>query len=252
MALLTDGMISGLEDLQALDSDLLETSRNEGIDLAAKLVVSEEAVQLETGAFLLRTKPDSISSSASGAYDLNRVAVTPGLRRWHSLLTLAEVYGDAYGSQLNERYLGRWQKFVKLAKDTSDLVYELGIGIVMNPIPRAEKPVVTVAGNGGLNTVYTIRTAWRSGTGESGAPSAPATLNASNGELFTVDAGTAPTVAIGFDVYVGTDGVAPMKQNAEPMAPGTIWALPSSGIVTGLPAGDGQIPDYFVRRSRTR
>jgi hypothetical protein len=250
MSLLTDGMISGLEDLQAHDSNILETSRTEGIELGAKLGAAEQAIQLEVAAFLLRVKPESIQTGGNGAYDLSRVAVTPALRRWHSLMTLAAVYGDAYSSQLNERYQERLRHFSSLARETAELFYELGAGIVTNPVGRAAKPTVTATGSGGASTAYTVRTAWRSTTGETGAASMPTTLDASGGQLFEVDAGPAPAGVIGFDVYVGLEGSELVRQNGTPIAPGQIWTLPPAGVVTGIPAGDGQSPDYFVKRNR--
>ncbi len=252
MALLTDGMISGLEDLQAYDSSLLETSRNEGIELGAKLAAAELAVQLEIAAFLKRVRPESISNGPNEDYDLSHVVVTPALRRWHSLETLAEIYGDAYHSQLNDRYEGRWRHFTKQARDAADTLYELGVGIVANPIPRVAKPALTATGSGGASTTYTVRVAWRNAAGESGAASKPATLDASNGQLFEVDAGSAPAGVMGFDVYAGGEGAVPERQNSAPIAAGQVWSLPSSGVVPGVAAGEGQIPDYLVRRDRRR
>ena len=40
-----------------------------------------------------------------------QVVVTPPLKLWHTFRTLEMVYGDAYNSQLNDRYAGKRDEF---------------------------------------------------------------------------------------------------------------------------------------------
>lgn len=250
MALFTDGLVSTMADLQAYDSAILETAKTEGVQLSTKLAVADDAVGLEVAAFLLRTQAESVLPSSSAAYDLSRVVVTPALRRWHTLRALTEVYCDVHNSQLNDRYLGKWKHFSKLAREAADLLFELGVGIVDRPVPRAPKPVVVAAGDGGPVGAYLVQIAWRSNTGASGAPSEAAAFPAPAGELFQVEAGPAPGNVTGFDVYASVDGGASTLQTSSPIAVGQAWSLPSSGLVAGLAATSGQGPEYFVRRNR--
>ncbi|MFN7920744.1 MAG: hypothetical protein U0Q16_11640 [Bryobacteraceae bacterium] len=251
MALFTDGAISSLEDLQALDSAIVETARTEGVDLSRKLVVAEEALRLELAAFLLRAQ-SSPGTVTVNAYDLSRVVVTPELRRWHSLRTLQEVYGDVYNSHLNDRYAGKWQHFTSQVKETVELIFEVGIGLVDLPVPRPAKPAVTAAGTGGAIGPYVVMTAWVGQRGDRGALSEGASIDAPNGELLTVDAGAAPAGVTGFDVYVGFGGAAPVRQNAAPVSAGTQWQMPAGGAVIGPEPGSGQTASYYIRRSRLR
>ena len=39
------------------------------------------------------------------------VVVTPALKLWHTYRALEMVYGDAYNSQLNDRYAGKRDQF---------------------------------------------------------------------------------------------------------------------------------------------
>lgn len=251
MALFTDGAISSLEDLQALDSAIAETARTEGLDLSRKLVVAEEALRLELAAFLLRAQ-SSPGTVAHNAYDLSRVVVTPELRRWHSLRTLQEVYGDAYNSHLNDRYAGKWKHFTGQVRETADLIFEVGVGLVDLPVPRPGRPAVAASGGGGAVGPYLVMTAWVGQRGDRGAVSEPVLFDAAGGELLSVDAGSAPAGVIGFDVYVGFGGSAPVRQNASPVAAGSAWQMPLEGLVDGPQAGTGQAASYYIRRSRLR
>jgi hypothetical protein len=249
MALLTDEPVSRLEDLQAMDSTILETAKHEGIGLDGKLRIATEHVQMEIAAFLLRTQAASVIPGGTGNYDLSRVVVTPALHRWHVLRTLVEVYSDAYNSQLNDRYLGKWKHFSVLATEVSELLFELGVGLVSMPIPRAAVPVVTNAGGNGPVEAYVVQVGWRSTQGSAGALS-DAVVYRSDGELFQVSTGTAPAGASGWDVYVGTAGGEMTRQNGTPLGVNQGWLLPETGLVNGAAPTNGQTPEYHVRRSR--
>jgi hypothetical protein len=251
MALFTDGEISELGDLQALDSSILETAKTEGVDLTRKLLVAEEALALDLAAFLLRTQ--NVAGTVNhNAYDLSRVVVTREVRRWHSLRTLAEVYGDAYNSHLNDRYLGRWKHFTGLSRETAELIYEVGIGLVDSPVPRSGAPAVSGSSSGGALGTYLVQTSWISATGEAGAASPVVAFTAAEGELPLVDNGAGPNGVAAFDVYVGFNGGPVTKQTGTPVPIGTSWTMPVSGLVTGPEPGTGQAPSYYVRRSRVR
>jgi hypothetical protein len=236
MALLTDGF--------------MVTTRTEGIALDAKLRIATEQIQLEIAAFLLRTQTGSILPANHSSYDLSRVVVTAGLQRWHTLRTLVEVYSDAYNSQLNDRYLGKWKHFAGDARDTVDLLFELGIGLVNSPVPRAPKPTVTEAGSGGPATTYYVQVGWRNGAGAAGAPSEIVTFAANEEQLIQVDAGGSPVGVTGWDVFVGSLDQEITRQNGGPIPAGDVWLMPAGGLISGPAPGNGQSPDFYARRVR--
>jgi len=179
--------------------------------------------------------------------------VTNPLRRWHTLRALVEVYSDAYNSQFHDRYLGKWKHYSKLTRETSDLLFDYGVGVVTNPIARAPKPVVAESTVGGPVAQYYFRIAWRGRDGSNGALSEASVFPAPNGELAMVSAsGPAPPDVVGFDVFAGEDDSQVSRQNATVVPIGGVWTMPSSGLTAGPPAPGGQKPDYYIRRSRTR
>lgn len=250
MALVTDGTISTVEDLLALDSAILETSVCEKIDLARKLRLADEAVELELAVFLLRAHNQN-GVSGPGV-DLGNVVVTAPLRRWHALRALSEFYSDAYNSQFNDRYLGKWKHYSKLTRETSDLLFDYGVGITGDPVPKAPKPEVEAVGAGGLVTQYYVQIAWRGRTGTPGGVSEVAVYPAPNGEVLAVEAGSPPPGVTGFDVYVGESLESMTLQTLTPVALGGTWFMPAPGLLAGPPPPAGQRPDYYVRRNRTR
>ena len=250
MALVMDGTISTVEDLRALDSAILDASVGEHIDLTQKLRVADEAIHLELAVFLLRA---GNQNGVSGpGVDLSNVVVTAPLRRWHSLRTLTEFYSDAYNSQFNDRYLGKWKHYSKLTRETSDLLFDYGVGAVNYPVPRAPKPLLETVGAGGPVTQYYVRVAWRGRQGDHGAQSEVAVLSAPNGERVTVSAGPAPSGVSGFDVYAGESEDLLSLQNGPAVPAGTTWSMPVGGLVHGPAAPADRRPDYYIRRNRTR
>jgi len=251
MALLTDGLISVLEDLQTLDSAVFETAENERVDLDTKLKLAEERIGLEIASFLLRTRASAIQRASDGSYDLSHVVVTPSVQGWHTLQTLAEVYSDVYNSQFNDRFHGKWKHFQDQARHAQNLAFELGIGIVDNPVGRPNQPSVFGNGSGGPVAGYLVQVAWRTQADEASAPSEAVSFNASNGEPITVQPPQAPSGVTGYDVFVAMDGQPPARQNPIPIAAGTPWIMPVTGVVPGPVPSAGQAPRYFVRRNRT-
>lgn len=249
MALLTDGPVAEIADLQAYDSSILDTARNEGIGLDKKIEVAQRKLELELSVFLPRMGGEGLIAP-NGQVELRKVVVTAGLERWHVLETLAAVYCDAYNSQLNDRYLGRWKEYARLAEQTAELVREVGVGIVRDPLPRPAAPEVAAAGAAGADVTYAIQVAWRSASGGSSAASPVTYYSAADGAQPAVSAPGAPENAAGWDVYVSIAGSVPLKQNIGAIPAGTSWTLPGTGLVPGLPASSGQTPDYYVRRSR--
>jgi hypothetical protein len=238
MALFTDGTIASLEDLAAHESAILDMASGEGIDLTAKLGLAQDEIGIELTGSSLRLAPYGTSGLSLG-----NVAVTAPLKLWHVFHTLELAYRDAYGSQMNERYLRKWNHYKDLSKWASETLFQVGVGIVFNPLPAASAPELGyTAGPQGAATYY-ARISWVNGSGEEGAPGKLATLDTPSGSLLTAKPVLPPANATGWNVYAGTaiDGLT--LQNRTPLGMDQTWVEPSTGLTVGKPPGTGQEPN---------
>ena len=110
MALFTDGLVSGLEDLMAYDSQLLDVATVEQIDVTRKSALAQEEIGLQLITFLNRLHFMDQPFWTTKQTGLNDVVVTAALKLWHIYRTLETVYGDAFSSQLNDRYAAKERK----------------------------------------------------------------------------------------------------------------------------------------------
>ncbi len=119
MALFTDGEINNLQDLQRIESALLDIANVEQIDLNAKMALAQDQIAGDLLIFLLKQTPRNpfnpiLSYQAGSARRLlgvSDVVVTPPLKRWHALKSIEYAYEDAYNNQLNDRYQGKWKQY---------------------------------------------------------------------------------------------------------------------------------------------
>src|ERR1017187_8283426 len=137
MALFTDGAISSIEDLRGHDTQLLNVSTVEGIDVTRKLALAQDELYIEVEGLLgqLQTAAGIYEAAGmlggpSAARWIHQVVVTPPLKLWHIFRTLEMVYGDAYNSQLNDRYGGRRDEYHEKVKWAYNQVIQGGLGIV--------------------------------------------------------------------------------------------------------------------------
>jgi len=65
------------------------------------------------------------------------------------------------------------------------------------------------------------------------------------GSLLAVNVNAPPAGVTGWNVYVGLSLDQLSLQFGGPLAPGTPWTIPSTGLVQGKPPGDGQTPDQY-------
>jgi len=250
MALFTDSYISSIAELQSYDTAILEVARIESVDLSSKLLLAEREISLELQSFLLRHAQSGSGARDGGGYSLKHVVVTSGLQQWHTLKTLTLVYSDVYNSQLNDRYLGKWNQFLRLAKQTSDLLFQTGLGVVDNPLPRANQPQLGINPNGPPSATHIVSVAWRNHAGNSGAPSLPTVYTTADGQSLMIAAIDPPQGAVAFDVFVGPSEFELARQNAAPVAVGDSWALDAQPLTTYDPPGAGQLPDLYLRLTR--
>ena len=249
MALFTDGAVTGIEDLRGHDTQILNVATVEGIDVTRKLALAHEELCIEVSALLyqLRT-PMAIYEVAGLPGGLNtppaiqQVVMTPPLKLWHIFRTLEMVYGDAYNSQLNDRYAGRRDEYHEKVKWAYNQVIQGGLGIVTDPMEQAATPVVQATAGGLADGTYYVAAAWTNAAGEEGASSAPAMIQVSGSSLAVQT--TAPAKVKGWNVYCGTSPAAMTIQNSPILAPGQTWVQPDTMSSTGRPAGNGQMPTY--------
>jgi hypothetical protein len=235
MALFTDGPASTIEDLTAQDSQVLNIAASEGIDLTVKLRLTNEMVGMDLEELLRR---------ASG-FDLSHVVVTSPVRLWHTYRTLENVYRDAYNNQLNDRYAGKRDQFRELSKWAYDRLVQAGIGIALQPVPRAATPDVRQTLGGVLpDGLYYVTMAWINSAGDSGVCANPGTILVT-GSGFRVEPQAAPAGVAGWNVFVGMDQEAMWRQNAEGIAPDAPWIQSGGWLSEGVVAGKGQNANYF-------
>jgi hypothetical protein len=248
MALFTDGPVSAIEDLAAQDSQVLDVANVEGIDLTRKLALAQEAIAIDLEAVMRRP---GIGPGMPGLYHLTHVAVTPPLRLWHTYRTLEMVYGDAYYSQLNDRYANKRDHFSGLGKWAHERLLLTGIGIVPRPVPRAQAPDVEPAAGSVPDGTYYVTMAWLNAAGEEGASAIPAVITTtSSGFTAQPKPSNAAASAAGWNVYAGAGPDSMVRQNAQPVAVGAIWTQSTALATAGSAPGHGQPPSWFHALAR--
>jgi hypothetical protein len=234
MALFTDGPASTIEDLAAQDSQVLNIASSEAIDLTVKLELTHEMVGMELQELLRQ---------ASG-FDLSHVVVTSPVRLWHSYRTLENVYRDAYNNQLNDRYAGKRDQFRELSKWAYERLVQAGIGIALQPVPRAATPTVRQTPGMLPDGLYYVTMAWLNTAGDSGVCANPETITVT-GSGFRVEPQAAPAGVAGWNVFAGVEPEAMWRQNVEPITPDAPWVQTGHWLSDGILAGQSQSANYF-------
>jgi hypothetical protein len=251
MALFNDGPISTAADLQQYENSSLSVASTENIDLGSKLMLAQQDLANEVVLCLLR-RPQrcdhSLWNDSSGflsSRDLANVVVTDPLRTWHVHKTLALVYRDAYNNQLNNRYQGKWAEYEVLAKASARTYFQIGVGLVANPVPQAAAPVLTsVPGTAAAGSFY-VAVTWVGTTGQEGAPSNLVQSGTSDGQQLYVTVSNPPQDVTTWNVYVGTTPTTLALQNGEPLATSTSWTM-TSALSAGVSLPTGQQPTWFA------
>ncbi len=246
MALFTDGPANGSQDLQDLESGVLDVASIEGIDVTVKMALTQDQLGTQILFLLLRYPLRDFWWMTRRAKGVSDVVVTPELKRWHALKSLAAVYADAFHSQLNDRYAARRAAYEDLANGARRDYFATGVGLVANPVVKAAAPAVSAVPGLLAGSEYFVRVAWMSAAGQEGAPSDPVPFGTTDGSQLSVAVATPPANASGWAVYVGATAGGTVRQNSGPLILGQPWTLPPWGLVAGAPAGAGQGPERFV------
>lgn len=251
MALFTDGTVSTIEDLLGSESSILEVARTEKIDLTTKLSLACQEIGIELSVFLSQQSGTEWLGLGGRKPELKNVVVTEPLRKWHTHYTLALVYRDAYNSQLNDRYLGKWRAYEQLARRASAALFEIGAGMVSEPIVQAGKPALSSAPGSLAGATYFARVSWLDGNGAEGNASEPGVLSVPAGSLLVVAATDPPGNARAWNVYAGLAFDEVTLQNNSPMGLGQTWTEAETGLKAGRKPGSGQAPEWYLRVSRS-
>jgi len=248
--LFTDTVISTISDLAAYESDIRDLASVANLDLDTKL----GRAQMEVGVELLgATVAHALDSSAGPSFTLDQVVVTDALRLWHVFHTLTIVYRDAYNRKLNDKYLLKWKDYGALSKWASHAYFNIGVGLVLRPLPAPGRPAVSVTAGGALPAaIYFVRATWVDAQGRESGPSELVSQSAAASELLTVSlAGQQPPAgAAGWFPYAGTDPDGPQRQVSAPVAAAEAWTMPAGGLIAGTVVSDGQGPDYYRQITR--
>ena len=246
--LLTDGCPNSTEDLLVYESSILDVSSGESINLDAKLkLATEEISEIVLNILLDHTSVATGGDMIRRSRGVSDVVVTRQLKRWHAIHTLSIFYRDAYNSQLNDRYLAKWNEYQLLERQARETTLQYGIGLVNTPVPQPGTPVLGVAPGLLPATVYYVQITWVSATGVEGNPSTATAFQAPVASVLTVTNGTTvPAVATAFNVYAGLTDCTTTLQNSSPIAIGETWTEDAAGLEAGAAAGMGQMPDLYV------
>ncbi|HEY3838736.1 MAG TPA: hypothetical protein VGL72_19295, partial [Bryobacteraceae bacterium] len=172
MAMLMDGPPSTIEDLNARDSDLINVSVAENINLTAKLQLAAKDLEMAVESMLVSVPPTHRGIQFTFP-SLRHIGVTPQMKRWHTYATLRLVYQDLYYSRLNDRYQAKMRLFADEEARVLDDLRTLGLGIVFDPLPQALAPqIATVPTSDTGGTLY-VGVTFVNERGEQGLMSVP-------------------------------------------------------------------------------
>lgn len=246
MALLTDGLINTNGDLQKYENGILDLASTEAIDVSAKAMLAQDEIATELQLFLNRTSHWDPRFFVGQRFDINQVVVTGPLRRWHAYRTLALVYQDAYNNQLNDRYKGKWTEYDKLSAAAAKTLFEVGAGMVYQPLPKAPEPSLSMVPMAVTGTNYFARISWVSASGQEGAASDVVHATSGDGSAVQLTPPISPAAVELWNVYAGTGPDNVQLQNSAPLKISDSWMLPSSGLRNGRLPGTGQSPGWWV------
>jgi len=244
--LLTDGNPNDKLALMVYESAILSVANIESINLDVKLRLATEEISEDVLDILLdHTSSTDPLSNVRRTIGVSDVVVTPQMKRWHALHTLAIVYRDAFNNQLNDRYLAKLTEYRELSKNARSHTIQFGIGLALNPVPEAQQPVLsTISGSAPAGTFY-VETSWVSATGAEGAPSVVTALTTAPEQDLVVQPVNPPAVATAFNVYIGATEDTLARQNSSPLATGNSFTL-TGALVTGIAPGTGQAPEIYI------
>lgn len=247
MALFQDGPISSLEDLRVYETSLLETASIEGVSLTNKLELAQQEIGNEILRFLIQQLEPTESVTPS---KLGQVVATDPLRRWHALRTLSVFFRDVHHNQLNDRYRAKWDAFESEARNAARLLWEVGVGLVRNPLRRPAVPVLGVLPSDEEYPQSLFKTTWVTGPFEESAASEAVLFAPTFAQRPQLAVNDPPPRATGWHVYAGATESLLARQTTTAVALAEPWVMPTGELAAGPAVPFGQQPDYYVRMQR--
>lgn len=254
MALFTDDAVVTLDDLLPFEVSLAQVAATHGINVETKIGLSMTNIGNKLLMWLYSLGPSDPQWLTRRYIGLSTVVVTPTLFSWICFESLSRFFAEAYNVQLNTRFQGKWTEYQKEASDAADLFFMSGLGGVYNPLPRPELPLVSVQDGTASAQALFMQTSWVDAQGCESA------LSPVNGQVLSGAASIAvgmaegavgaPSAAVGWNVYASASDSGLSLQNTVPLAIGSTWQLPSSGLIAGTAPRNGQKPQYHVNLSR--
>lgn len=254
MALFTDADVITLDDLLEFETSLVQVASSHGINIDTKIALATNAISDRMMLWLLNIWTSDPQWLTRRTIGLSTVVVTPTLQRWLCFESLSRFFSEAYNVQLNTRFQGKWTEYQTAAQHAADLVFQSGLGIVYNPLPRPAMPLVAIeAGTISPQALY-VQTSWIDNQGNESAPSPinGVILDGTNTIVVAMSEGAlgAPSAAAGWCLYAGTTETDITRQNSTPLAIGSSWDLPATGLIEGTAVGNGQSPQFYIQLSR--
>ena len=248
MALFNDGPLISTADLQNYENGILNVASTESINLAGKIELAQDEIANQILLFLMRRQqprdPWGVQWTYRRRRDVSDVVVTEPLQQWHAHKALAMVYRDAYNNQLNDRYLGKWTEYEQLAKASCLGYFQIGVGVVADPISKAAVPNLSSAPGIGTAGTFYVEVTWVNQAGQEGGASDISQITTPAGQQIVVTPLNPPANAAGWNVYVGLSPETIGLQNSAPIATNTNWTMPL-GPHEGVSPGAGQLPTWF-------
>jgi hypothetical protein len=250
MALITDGPISGLQDLQDQENAILDVAGLEKLDISAKMALAQSEIERELLKFLLQRPFRDYQIPLRHQIGVGDVVVTTPLRQWHVLRSLALIYRDAFNNQLNDRYKGKWSQYEELARHAAEDYFHIGVGLVANPAPKAEMPLLTTVSGTRTGGTFYVAATWVNAVGQEGAASDIAAITAADGTQLVASTAPAPKNVTGWNVYAGATAQGIARQNAVPLSTGASWTPPDGALAQSPAPGPGQTPERYLANDR--
>lgn len=254
MALFTDDTVISLDDLLAFEASLAQVASTHGINVDTKIRLAMDSVGSKVLMWLYSVCASDPQWLTRRTLGLSTVVVTPTLRLWICFEALSRIFAEAYNVQLNTRFQGKWTEYQKEAADASAAFFMAGVGGVYNPLPQPRLPLLSIMDGMASAQAIFIQTAWIDVQGNESA------LSPVNGQVLSGAASIAvamaegaldaPIAAVGWNIYASATQTGFSLQNSVPLAIGSAWQLPSTGLIAGRAPQNGQQPQFHVVLSR--
>jgi hypothetical protein len=246
MALLIDGPPSTLRDLSNQDSGLLDVCRTEQIDAMVKIRLAHEEISLELSTLFEDQRSVYSFYYGQSRLKIGHVAITPSLKNWHVYTSLALVYRDAYFTQLNDRYQAKWQEYQSLAWSAKQQLQKLGVGLVLDPLPRPNGPTLDLIPATEAGGTFYYSATLVNACGEESSGSLTGSLELPAGNALSFQLRHIPANASGWNIYVGDSPAQTFRQNDTSLAADDTWVFyPSTAATRPHLPGDGQAPNFL-------